>query len=311
MFDLIAPGDRGPAVEDVQKRLLVLGHDLGPTGIDGVFLGATHAAVRRFQAEHHLTEDGVIGEETWAALVDATFTLGDRLLYLRLPYFHGADVRRLQGALNVLGFACGGPDGIFGAFTERALREFQANVGLPADGIAGQDTVRMIERLGHVWEGKDPTAPASLALGSARASEALRDVGLVLVACDPSGRAVAERVANLVGASEAGASVTIGDATGAGSAPLETDGAGNRIVLRFTSEAASFPVGLPVIVVAADTSLEGRFIAATGASPALREVVVVVPVGVIDAEHDAQACAVHVLDGLCGALSGVGRPVIP
>src|SRR5450759_569983 len=133
----IRKGDRGPAVEDVQRRLLVLGEDLGTTGVDGCFLGATYAAVVAFQRERGLDEDGEVGPETWAALVDATFTLGDRLLYLRYPYLHGADVRSLQQALNALGFACGETDGIFGAFTERAVREFQANMGLDADGIVG------------------------------------------------------------------------------------------------------------------------------------------------------------------------------
>ena len=84
MVHPIAQGDRGPAVEDVQKRLLTLGFDLGPTGVDGVFWGATLTAVRRFQADHSLDEDGVVGNETWAALVDATFRLGDRLLGARI-----------------------------------------------------------------------------------------------------------------------------------------------------------------------------------------------------------------------------------
>ncbi|HSQ21561.1 MAG TPA: peptidoglycan-binding domain-containing protein, partial [Coriobacteriia bacterium] len=69
MFEPIAPGDRGSAVEDVQQRLLVLGYDLGPTGVDGVFLGATDTAVRAFQESHDLDEDGVIGPRTWSALV--------------------------------------------------------------------------------------------------------------------------------------------------------------------------------------------------------------------------------------------------
>ena len=54
-----------------------------------------------------------------------------------MPYFHGHDVRELQQVLAVLGFACGPEDGIFGAFTELALRKFQTSLGLPSDGIAG------------------------------------------------------------------------------------------------------------------------------------------------------------------------------
>lgn len=298
MFDPIAPGDRGSAVEDVQKRLLMLGFDLGPTGIDGVFLGATFAAVRSFQADHHLAEDGVIGDETWSALVDATFTLGDRLLYLRFPHLHGADVRRLQGALNVLGFACGEPDGIFGAFTERAVREFQANVGLPADGIAGMDTVRMLERLGHVWEGKDPTSPAALTVAPVRAAEVLRRTPLVLVGTDACGRAVAGRLENLVRASEPEA--IIGDDAGPAA-----------VTLTLTCDPTLSHARTPVIVIADAGSPGGRFISAFEARGERREAVVVVPPEVADSEHGAQACAVAILDGLCAALSGGVSAVLP
>jgi hypothetical protein len=97
----ILPGGRGAAVEDVQRRLLVLGYDLGRTGVDGVFLGQTREAVAAFQREHELSEDGIVGPETWAALVDSTFTLGDRMLYLRLPYFHGNDVQGAPGGAQL------------------------------------------------------------------------------------------------------------------------------------------------------------------------------------------------------------------
>ena len=63
-------GDKGPGVEDIQRRLLTLGFELGRTGIDGVFLGRTLEAVRAFQRAQGLDEDGLVGDETWSALVD-------------------------------------------------------------------------------------------------------------------------------------------------------------------------------------------------------------------------------------------------
>lgn len=302
MLDPIRPGDRGPAVEDVQQRLLVLGHDLGPTGIDGVFLGATHTAVCRFQSEHGLAEDGIIGPETWAALVDATFTLGDRLLYLRFPYLHGADVRRLQGALNALGFACGTPDGIFGRFTERAVREFQANVGLPADGIVGPDTVRAVEHLRHVWEGKDPASPLALAVAPARAAHALRQTRVTVTWAGPCGKAVAERFVNLAEATDPDALVALheGDA-----------GTSAGIVVRVMCDLESVSEGSPVVDVTADTPAEGRFITAFAAVTSAHPVVVMVPADAADDERTAQACAVRMLDGVCAALSGNVGPVVP
>lgn len=52
----------------------------------------------------------------------------------------GAEVTRLQTALNALGYDCGAADGIFGAATEAAVRAFQGDNGLTVDGIAGKAT---------------------------------------------------------------------------------------------------------------------------------------------------------------------------
>jgi len=46
----------------------------------------------------------------------------------------GAEVKTLQGYLNLIA------DGIFGALTEEAVKEFQRNYGLTADGIVGDRT---------------------------------------------------------------------------------------------------------------------------------------------------------------------------
>lgn len=301
MVQPITQGARGPAVEDVQQRLLSLGFDLGPTGVDGVFWGATLTAVRRFQAEHRLREDGVVGDETWAALVDATFRLGDRLLYLKYPYLHGADVRVLQGALNVLGFACGEPDGIFGAFTERAVGEFQANVSLPVDGIAGPETVGAIERLRHVWSGKDPSAPAALSVAPARAAEVLRDASITLNWHDETGRAVAERVANLARAAEPQARIRVSDA-----AALESGG----LVLHLGVAAPVAGVRLPLIALSEGTAAGGRFIAAFRASTPVSSAFVIVPGIEPSDEHAAQSIAVQILDGVCAVLSEGPRAVV-
>nr|DAK08600.1 MAG TPA: N acetylmuramidase [Caudoviricetes sp.] len=52
----------------------------------------------------------------------------------------GADVTKLQTALNALGYDCGAADGIFGAATEKAVRAFQKDNSLAVDGIAGKAT---------------------------------------------------------------------------------------------------------------------------------------------------------------------------
>ena len=60
----------------------------------------------------------------------------------------GDDVAELQQRLSALGFDTGRVDGIFGDLTSAALGEFQRNVGLPVDGIAGASTVAELLRFG-------------------------------------------------------------------------------------------------------------------------------------------------------------------
>jgi peptidoglycan hydrolase-like protein with peptidoglycan-binding domain len=279
----------------VQQRLLRLGCELGPSGVDGVFLGETYEAVREFQRARGLAEDGAVGPETWAALVDATFTLGDRLLYLRLPYFHGADVRTLQGALNVLGFACGGPDAIFGAYTERAVREFQANTGQPADGIVGPETVRSVLRLRHVWVDKDPTLPVALVLAPARAAQVLARTRIALIARDVRGAAIADRLENLARATEPTARVSV---------TAEVRGQDVDVVLDLGEfDRSDAPANVPLVRVAegGEDAIEARvFTALLGVDGCPRAAVDLA--GVPADDRGDQRLAVRLLDAVCSAL---------
>ena len=63
----------------------------------------------------------------------------------------GDNVRELQRQLNDLGYSCGIADGVFGAKTETAVKDFQRDHGLKADGIVGPLTWAAIdEALGAV-----------------------------------------------------------------------------------------------------------------------------------------------------------------
>jgi len=139
-------------VLDVQARLGSLGYPIDPSE-HGAFGPSTEASVRTFQDRRHLVVDGIVDEHTWAELVEAGYSLGDRVLYLRYPYFRGDDVRALQAGLNLLGFDAGREDGIFGERTDRAVHDFQRNVGLPSDGILGITTVEALRRLRPVGPG--------------------------------------------------------------------------------------------------------------------------------------------------------------
>jgi N-acetylmuramoyl-L-alanine amidase len=166
---VVRPGSAGEAVRDLQRRLAALGFAV-PNEESGRFGPATDRQVRAFQEKRALRVDGVCGKETWTALVESGFRLGDRMLYQRRPMLTGDDVIELQRRLNMLGFDAGKEDGIFGPDTARALTEFQRNVGLGADGIFGPDTAHALARIGSRRAGT--LAEGSVA--SVREREALR-----------------------------------------------------------------------------------------------------------------------------------------
>lgn len=110
----------------------------------GVFCPSTVEALLRFQHARGLPTTGACDEECWRALIEAGWTLGDRMLVLTSPNLRGDDVVELQTDLARLGFDCGRIDGIFGVNTARAVAGFQSDIGLNPDGVCGSDTVRAI-----------------------------------------------------------------------------------------------------------------------------------------------------------------------
>lgn len=64
----IRKGNKGAVVKEMQQMLDKLGYNLGICGVDGDFGVATEKAVKEFQRDHGLSQDGICGPKTWAAL---------------------------------------------------------------------------------------------------------------------------------------------------------------------------------------------------------------------------------------------------
>lgn len=131
---VLGNGSSGTSVKELQQRLSALGYKVGT--IDGIYGSNTESAVKAFQRDVGLSVDGLVGENTWKALfIGAGFPL----------YFNhyiqsgstGAHVRYVQERLNALGYSAGNADGIYGAKTEQAIKDFQSKNNLEVDGVVG------------------------------------------------------------------------------------------------------------------------------------------------------------------------------
>jgi peptidoglycan hydrolase-like protein with peptidoglycan-binding domain len=151
-------GSSGAAVWELQAFLRLQGYSVG--AIDGKYGNLTSQAVRAFQHDHGLAEDGVAGTATRAAIRTMTQQAGFASLasptgkVLR-PGATGAEVRELQLWLKAAGHDPGVLDGKYGAKTAAAVKAFQqAHSPLVADGKVGAATrAKLAWALGLTWPG--------------------------------------------------------------------------------------------------------------------------------------------------------------
>ncbi len=137
-YPLLRLGSQNRYVKYLQFLLKIQGYSVN--AIDGVFGNNTQNAVRSFQQANGLTADGVVGRKTWYKLNNFT---PDASILKRGNY--GADVKYLQQKLYSKLYNTGAIDGVFGKQTEQAVKEFQAENGLTADGIVGKNTWEFVK----------------------------------------------------------------------------------------------------------------------------------------------------------------------
>lgn len=145
---VLRQGNVGVPVGDVQRFLNAF--DNAGLQVDDDFGAATDAAVRAWQSKRGLTVDGEVGPQTWAdfdAVVAYVTALAQSQPVDTIPTFPGTvrlgsrgdAVRQVQQRLRDRGWTIS-VDGGFGHETDSRVRQFQADKGLVADGIAGPAT---------------------------------------------------------------------------------------------------------------------------------------------------------------------------
>lgn len=144
----IRENSSGATVSKVQTELKALGYYYGQ--ITGNAGPKTVAAIKSFQGKNGLTADGIAGPQT-IAKIDAAYEAkggsssgsGSSASGLKLNS-KGTDVRNLQQDLTTLGYYWAKITGNFGERTEAAVKRFQEENGLTADGVAGTKTLNAI-----------------------------------------------------------------------------------------------------------------------------------------------------------------------
>jgi peptidoglycan hydrolase-like protein with peptidoglycan-binding domain len=129
--------DSGQTVIELQELLCAHGFNLR---VDGDFGSITEEAVAAYQRQQGLRVDGVVGSKTWTAL-KTTVQPGTRILK---QGYTGADVRYLQGLLQILGYNVP-HDGQFGASTQQAVIAFQQKHKLKPDGLVNFTTWTVLQ----------------------------------------------------------------------------------------------------------------------------------------------------------------------
>jgi peptidoglycan hydrolase-like protein with peptidoglycan-binding domain len=135
-WPVVKNGDKEHPIQTLQYLLSARGHSVT---VDGVFGPETEAAVKAFQTSKGLSAIGIVGPETWTALV-LTVKKGSQ----------GAAVRGVQEEFQFRNLS-GDPsqglqvDGVFGPKTDSTVRGFQHALSLDipsvaVDGIVGPVT---------------------------------------------------------------------------------------------------------------------------------------------------------------------------
>lgn len=145
IYSTIKKGSKGNLVRIAQQKLIAKGYKLPKYGADGYYGDETIAAVKQLQKDSGISVDGIIGPQTWNVL-NGDYKRPDTSAiypgYLIRKGQQSEDVRKVQARLIQLGYSCGkcGADSIFGNSTLEAVKKFQKDNGLSADGIIGPQT---------------------------------------------------------------------------------------------------------------------------------------------------------------------------
>ena len=137
---VIRNGSMGEGVIKLQSRLKELGYYTGD--VDGQFGPGTRAAVTAFQQTHNLIADGIFGPASSELLYSSEVkpAVTPVPTDTPAPTRDTTSISAIQQRLAELGYYTGKVDGMTGPGTKAAIKKFQQQHSLEADGICGPAT---------------------------------------------------------------------------------------------------------------------------------------------------------------------------
>ena len=138
--EYIRIGTRSWIVKDLQARLMELGF-MDNDEPSEYYGEVTQAAVKIYQRQNHLAQDGIVGAETLAAILDE-----NAHYYTAQHGDSGTDIVELQQRLYQLGYLANSSD-ITGTFDEKtltAVQKFQQMNELEQDGKIGRQSQNLM-----------------------------------------------------------------------------------------------------------------------------------------------------------------------
>ena len=140
----IGAGDEGRAVKNLQWHLKVAGFD--PKHQNGVFDERTEAALKAFQKRSGLKVTGRVDAQTWKKLgKNVIYSKSDASPSQKLNEKSGA-VLRSERLLQKLGLNTGKVDGIYDARTQAAVKKFERQNHLKANGVIQAGELKKIQQ---------------------------------------------------------------------------------------------------------------------------------------------------------------------
>ncbi|WP_162787036.1 peptidoglycan-binding domain-containing protein, partial [Janibacter anophelis] len=154
-YPTLREGASGPDVQLAQKVLGV--------SADGVFGPATKSALRTWQSKNDVPVTGVLDQATWDKMVQKGDIPprggdggGELDTYLTTTVRLGSTGDSVKALQRTLGITA---DGAFGSQTENAVKQFQEDKELKADGVVSPNVWRALAGLSYTKTAKTSTNP--------------------------------------------------------------------------------------------------------------------------------------------------------